>query len=77
MADWLKQNGWGLIIAGCTLASTFALYGYRIDRLETQVDANAMAIAKLNDTNTSVQVALAKIQTDIEYIKVQVSKITR
>jgi len=75
--EWLKQNGWALIIAGATLVSTFSLYGYRITNLELQVKNNQEAITKLNDTNNTVQISLAKIQTDIEYIKVQITKITK
>lgn len=76
--EWLKQNAWTLAIAAMTLVSTFSLYGYRIQALEAQVDANKTAVEKLNttvnDQNTQVQVSLAKISTDIEYIKIQVSK---
>jgi uncharacterized coiled-coil protein SlyX len=75
--EWLRQNGWALIIAGATIISTFTLYGYRIENLEKEVAVNQLAIQRLNESSTNVQVSLAKIQTDIEYIKMQVTKLTK
>lgn len=79
--DWLKTNAWALVIALVTLVTTFSLYGYRINALEAAVTANQTSnlrsISKLNDQSVQVQVSLAKIQTDIEYIKVQIDKITK
>lgn len=77
MSDWLSKNAWALIIAGITMVSSYAIYGYRIDDLDKRVTANATAISTLSDNNLQVQVSLAKIQTDIEYIKVQLDKITK
>lgn len=73
MNDWLRQNAWALAIGAITLASSYAVYGYKISDLETATAANAAAIsAEQNSTvtnNLQVQVALAKLQTDMDYIK--------
>lgn len=74
---WLKDNAVSLIIAGLTLVSSFTLYGYRIGELEKRADATDQQIASLTSGNVSIQISLARIQTDIEYIKVQLDKATR
>lgn len=76
MSNWLKQNAWGLIIAACTAISIFSVLGQRVSALETQVASQQKSIGKLTDTNTQIQISLATIQTDIQYIKLQVNKIT-
>lgn len=88
--DWLKQNGMSLVIAAITLVSTFTLYGFRISVLETQrvqdkeviearLTQDEKTLTKLSqtftDTNLQTQVSLAKIQTDLEYLKVQTAQI--
>lgn len=79
MTDWLKNNAWALVIALMTLVSTYTLYGYRLDRLEAQTHDNTVAISTIttnvDKNNLQTQVALAKIQTDIEYIKTQLNKL--
>lgn len=77
MNEWLKKNSWGLVIAGVTMASTFALYGYRLDAVEAQQDRQGTAITNIQDKSNDLNVALARIQTDIEYIKIQVGKIVQ
>ena len=77
MQAWLKQHAWALVIAGATIASTFVLYGYRLDALEAQIMNSQSDIRQLSDTNTQLQIGLAKIQTDIEYIKVQITKLAQ
>lgn len=74
MTDWLKNNLWGLIIAAVTLSSTYVLYGYRITALENRVSMIEAHESKLDDTAVQTQITLAKIQTDIEYIKEQLSR---
>lgn len=74
--DWLKNNAWSLAIAVVTLISTFTLFGYRIDALEKRADATDQQIATLTSGNVTTQIALAQIQTKLEYITVQLDKIT-
>lgn len=73
--EWLKSNLWGLIIAAVTLTSTYSVYGFRISALENRADAQAQKIQTLSDGSVATQVALARIQTDIEYIKVKVDRL--
>lgn len=77
MTEWLRQNGWALIIAVFTIASTFSLYGYRIDQIEARQNRQEASIEVLQARANDVNVALAKIQIDIEYIKVQVTKLAQ
>lgn len=67
---------WGLVIAAATLISTYTLYGYRISALEKQVNENSAQIASINSNWVQVQISLTKLQTDIEYIKLQIDKIS-
>lgn len=75
MQNWLKDNGVSLLIALTTFASTYAVYGYRLGALEARVDRQGTAISAIQNTTVDTQISLAKIQTDIEYIKVQLNKI--
>jgi uncharacterized coiled-coil protein SlyX len=75
MNDWLRQNSWALLIASLTLVSTWTLYGYRISALEAQTDKNSELIASLSDSGVQTQIGIARIQTDIEYIKLQLAKL--
>lgn len=75
MQEWFKQNAWALIIAVTTIVSTFTLYGYRISALETRLDSTDGSVKSLQDTSVATQISLARIQTDIEYIRKQVDKI--
>lgn len=75
MNSWLRHNVWTLAIAAAGIVATFAVGNYRIDVLEKEVADDQQAVAALNDTNVQVQVTLAKIQTDIEYIKTYVTKL--
>lgn len=67
---------WSLVIAAVTLISTFTVYGYRLDAVEKQVAANSTAITQLDQNNNQTAVTLAKIQTDIEYIKVAIDRLS-
>lgn len=79
MGDFLQKNAVSIIIAVCTLVTTYAvntaLYGYRLTAVEARQDRQGDAIKTLQENNTNIQVSLARIQTDIEYIKVQVNKL--
>lgn len=77
MSNWLKQNAWALIIAACTMVSVFTTLGQRVTALEAQAAVQQKSINKIGDTNVQLQISLATIQTDIEYIKIQVDKLTK
>lgn len=77
--DWLKNNGFSLAIALLGLVGTYsvntALYGYRLSALESRLDRQGQSIQNLQSGDTETKVALAKIQTDLEYIKAQLNRI--
>lgn len=75
MPKWLQENGISLIIAACTLVSTYAVYGYRLSAIEDRQNRQGSAITTLQSQDTDTRVALARIQTDIDYIKVQLNKL--
>lgn len=75
MTDWLQKNGVSIAIALATLVSTYAVYGYRLQALEDRVDRQGTAITDIRNSTQDTQIALARIQTDIEYIKVQLNKL--
>lgn len=73
---WLKTNTGSLVIGVIALISSYAIYGYKIDDLQRQVDANTAAIASLNAEQVQTQVSLAQIQVDLTYIKQAVDTLT-
>lgn len=75
ITKWLSGNAVSIAIAIATLISTYAVYGYRLSSIEARQDRQGDAITQLQKGNTDTQVALARIQTDIEYIKTQLQKI--
>lgn len=75
MNSWLKENAVSIAIALTTLVSTYAVYGYRLSAVEARQDRQGTAITTLQTGDTDTQVALARIQTDIEYIKAQLTSI--
>lgn len=77
MNYWLKSNGISLVVAIVTIISTYAVYGYRISALEARVDRQGTAITDIRNSTTETQISLAKIQTDIEYIKMTLDKLTK
>lgn len=74
--DFLKQNFAAIAIGALTLVSTYTIYGYRLDALEKRATITDAALTALTSNAGDTRVALVKIQTDIEYIKLQLSKIT-
>lgn len=76
MNAWLKDNAISIAIALTTLVSTYAVYGYRLSNDEARLDRQGTAITALQTGDTDTQVALARIQTDIEYIKAQLTSIS-
>lgn len=77
MSDWLQKNAVSIAIALTTLISTYAVYGYRLSAVEARQDRQGTAISSLQDNNTKTLITLTAIQKDIEYIKVQLSKISQ
>lgn len=77
MKDWFVKNWWSLLIALLTLSSTYTMYGYRLDQLEKRVDKHDTQITQLQDLSNQAAVTLAKIQKDIEYIRLRVDQIVK
>lgn len=81
MNDFLKNNAMSLVIAGLTLASTYAVYGYRLTALEDRQNRQGVVIQQMQtsqtDQNVATQIALAKIQTQLEYMTIQINKILK
>lgn len=75
MSDWFQKNAISLIIAIATLVSTWAVYGYRLNTLETKVDNQATALNDVRNTNVSTLVELGKISVSLDNIKQQQSEI--
>ncbi len=75
MNDWLKSNAVSIAIALTTLVSTYAIYGYRIASLEAQVTETQATINTSDEVEVQIQISLAKLQTDMEYIKKAVDKL--
>lgn len=76
---FLKDNALSLFIGGATLIITYTttttMYGYRIGTLETHATQVDQQIATLNTGSVTTQVALAKIQVDLSYIKAQLTEL--
>lgn len=75
MGGWIRQNGISIVIAVCTLVSTYAVYGYRLTAIEDKVEQQELTISEIRSNNQNTQIALVKIQVDIEYIKIQLNKL--
>lgn len=77
--DWLKNNALALIIAIVGVIASYsvntALYGYRLGAVEARQDRQGTAIQTLQSGDTETKVALAKIQTSLEYIQAQLARI--
>lgn len=75
ISTWLSANAVSIAIALATLISTYAVYGYRLSAIEARQDRQGEAITTLQTSNTDTQVALAQIQTSLDYIKAQLAKL--
>lgn len=77
--EFLTKNGLSIAIALAGIIATYsintALYGYRLTALETRQDRQEQLVQILQDGDTETRVALARIQTDLEYIKAQLNRI--
>lgn len=62
--------GWIVTIV-ISIAIPFITYGARIDQLEKQMAKVDVVHAELSSTLTDMQVRLAQIQKDIEYLKLK------
>lgn len=74
MTEFFQKNLLSIVIAFVGVATTFTLYGYRIDALEKDVKIQETAIAALNTQQVQTQVSLAQIATDIGYIKASIDR---
>lgn len=79
MTEWLQKNGFAIAIALLGVVSTYsintALYGYRLTAVEQRQDRQGTAIMALQTGDTTTQVALAKIQTQLQFIQDQIAKV--
>lgn len=83
MQDWLKTNAISILIAFTTLASTYALYGYRITQVEgrlNEVEQNEKeryeAISALATSMAVLAERSVAMQEDIKELKEDVGKLT-
>lgn len=74
MQTWLKSHAWAILVVSVAIISQYAVFGYRLADLEDRQRENTVAIKAQEASNIQLQLALVKIQTDLEYIKVQVSQ---
>lgn len=78
--DWLKQNALTITLGIATIVSTYAintaLYGYRLTAVELRQDRQGTAITALQDSSNDLRVAVAQIQTSLEYIKAKLDKLS-
>ena len=75
--DFFAKNALSIIIAVVGVISSYAIYGYKLTALEAQVVENKETIAELENQNVDVQVQLAQIATDIQYIKANIERILK
>jgi hypothetical protein len=73
--DWIKGNAITILITLAGIVGTFTLYGYRIEALETRVEENRSQIASLVTQQNLVNVQLAGIAADIQYIKLTIDRL--
>lgn len=80
-SEWIVKNGPSILIGLFSLVITFistaSLYGYRIQELERRQVEQTAKIESLTATNIQTLVSIARIETDIAYIKFQIDKIVR
>lgn len=74
---WLKQNALALVLAAVTVVSTYAVMNYRLSTVEARQDRQGAAITDLQANNTQILVALGKLQTDIQYIRLAIDKLAK
>lgn len=77
MNDWLRDNGWSIIIAIVGVSSTFLLYGFRLEALEKEVTEQRIDIVRIDTQQNAINVQLAEIARDIQYIKVNIEEINQ
>ncbi len=76
MNSWIKDNAVSIAIALVTMVSTYAIYGYRIGALEVQAQQMQETINTSNQVEVQIQISLAHLQSDTQYIKEQVTAIS-
>lgn len=77
MAEWIQKNAWSILIAGIGVATTFSVYGYRIEQVEKEIAMTKTEIEIINQQQVQAQVQLAQIAVDISYIKASIDRILR
>ena len=75
MQAWLKSNVITLVVLVVSVAGNWAVNQSRLDTLEEQVNKNTASIEALRTSDNDVRISLARIQTDLEYIKAAISRL--
>lgn len=73
--NWFKQNGWAIALVIASIVSNYSISGYRIGALEKHASEVDQQIATLTSGSVTTQIALAQIQTKLEYITLQLNKL--
>lgn len=76
MIEWLTKNSWAIMVLVGTMVVSYTLYGARVDALEKRVEGQEEVIEGFRNLENANQVTLAKMQKDIEYIKIKVNEIS-
>lgn len=69
MNEWLTENAWNLLASAAAFISSYAILGYRMKQIEEKQKDQSDEIELLKTKDTETRVTLAKIETNIEYIK--------
>lgn len=75
-AEFFERNAWALALIAASIIAQWTIIGYRLTADEKRLDAQSSRISAVENNNQSIAITLAGIQKDIEYIKIQVDKIT-
>lgn len=70
LPQWIQKNAWAIAITMIGVVISFAMYGYRLDVVEAKVES-------LQNDSLKNQILLAEIKKDIEYIRIEVTKLNR
>ena len=65
-----------LIITIVGVMTTFILYGYRIDEIEKDIVEHKAKVTLLEAQNSQIQIQLAQIQVDVQYIKANLDRLS-
>lgn len=73
--EFLNKNLWAILVLSVSLIISYTIYGTRISALEERVYAQEEIIAGFRAIEQANQITLAKMQKDIEFIKIKVDNL--